>query len=475
MKREYYPTDSLPAWLRLNGVTANGVAFQKLGSAENDADKGNAIVATESRTSKESDTQPEVLLRVPSDLVLSLEAVHGYAKYDEHLRQVLEAVDMPLHIGVSNPWTEYVKFFPSSFPLPTFYSAEELELLRGTSLAVAVEEKAASLEREYEHIRHSTEGIHWCQQCWWDEKSGTFSMDDWRYIDAAYRSRMVDLPGSGHSMVPCIDMANHVAGKDVKALYDVDLDGNAILQLRWGQSIQLGDEVTISYGDEKSASEMLFSYGFLPEHLPGTKQVVLDMALPDDDPLGVAKNMFCRSTPGLKLSTEDSLDQDSPAAATSNVTWDSPLVWWACVNEEDGLYIGVAQKTDGTKELEATWKGEKIQSPDQLQGLLAADPLWDIFQLRAAVLVLERVENQLSLLHQTEQVLENLRENQDLFETLFRPEVLGLVSQLRKVEGALLRRVAESLMDQRTELLESETVLAYLTQQSQVEDVEDFS
>jgi hypothetical protein len=153
---------------------------------------------------------------------------------------------MSQRIGVSSPWTEYVKFFPSSFPLLTFYSAEELELLRGTSLEDAVEEKAASLEREYEHLRHSTEWISWCQQCWWDEKTGKFSMDDWRYIDAAYRSRMVDLPGSGHSMVPCIDMANHVAGPDVRALYDVDSDGNAILQLRWGQSIQPGDEVTIS-------------------------------------------------------------------------------------------------------------------------------------------------------------------------------------------------------------------------------------
>lgn len=192
---------------------------------------------------------------------------------------------------------------------------------------------------------------------------------------------------------------------------------------------------------------MLFSYGFLPGDLSETKQVILDMALPDDDPLGVAKNMFCRNTPGIKLSTEDSLDQGLPATA-SNVTWDSPLVWWACVNEEDGVYIGVAQKTDGTKELEATWKGEKIQSPDQLQGLLAADPLWEIFQLRAAVLVLERVETQLSLLHQTEQIVENLRENQDLFETLFRPEVLGLASQLRRVEGALLQRVVENLLDQ---------------------------
>lgn len=92
MKREYYPTDSLPAWLRLNGVTANGVAFQKLGSAENDADKGTAIVATKSKTSKESDTEPEVLLRVPPDLVLSLEAAHGYAKIDENFREVLDAV-----------------------------------------------------------------------------------------------------------------------------------------------------------------------------------------------------------------------------------------------------------------------------------------------------------------------------------------------------------------------------------------------
>lgn len=92
MKREYYPTDSLPAWLRLNGVAANGVAFQKLGSAVNGADKGTAIVATEARTSKESDTEPEILLQVPSELVLSLETVHGYAKSDQHLREVLEAV-----------------------------------------------------------------------------------------------------------------------------------------------------------------------------------------------------------------------------------------------------------------------------------------------------------------------------------------------------------------------------------------------
>jgi hypothetical protein len=149
-------------------------------------------------------------------------------------------------IGISNPWTEYVRFLPPSFPLPTFYTAEEQELLRGTSLTEALDAKFASLEREFEQLRQATEGIAWCQRSWWDEKTGALTIDDWKYVDAAYRSRMLDLPGSGLSMVPCIDMANHGSGDGVKALYDADSERNAVLQLRWGKALQPGEEVTIS-------------------------------------------------------------------------------------------------------------------------------------------------------------------------------------------------------------------------------------
>lgn len=152
--------------------------------------------------------------------------------------------DTQRQIGLSSPWTEYIKFFPPSFPLPTSYSDEEQQLLRGTSLAAVIEAKNLSLEREFSHLRESTESIKWCRECWWDEE--IFNEDDWKYVDAAYRSRMVDLPGSGHAMVPCIDMANHVSGSDVRALYDADTDGNAILQLCWGKTMRPGDEVTIS-------------------------------------------------------------------------------------------------------------------------------------------------------------------------------------------------------------------------------------
>lgn len=131
--------------------------------------------------------------------------------------------------------------------MPTFYTTEEKELLRGTSLAEALDAKFASLEREFDQLRDATEGIPWCQQTWWDESSSALTLDDWRYVDAAYRSRMLDIPRSGLAMVPCIDMANHTSGDGVKALYEADSNGDAILQLRWGKTLQPGDEVTISW------------------------------------------------------------------------------------------------------------------------------------------------------------------------------------------------------------------------------------
>ena len=149
-------------------------------------------------------------------------------------------------IGLSNPWTEYVKFMPSSIPLPTFYTDEELELLRGTSLQSAVDAKIAALEQELSHLQQSTNQISWCQKYWWDEDTGRLTLDDWKYVDAVYRSRMLDLPGHGHSMVPCIDMANHAPEDSVKALYEKDAEGNAVLQLRSGKKLSANEEVTIS-------------------------------------------------------------------------------------------------------------------------------------------------------------------------------------------------------------------------------------
>jgi hypothetical protein len=42
------------------------------------------------------------------------------------------------NVGLSNPWTEYVKMLPGEVPVPTMWSEEERIMLVGTSLEVCM-------------------------------------------------------------------------------------------------------------------------------------------------------------------------------------------------------------------------------------------------------------------------------------------------------------------------------------------------
>ena len=78
MHRETLPVDQLAAWSRLNNVEFNGVKITIV-----QGNRGSGLVTTAERSNP--------LLRIPNDLILSLETVWVYAKSDKHLRQVLEA------------------------------------------------------------------------------------------------------------------------------------------------------------------------------------------------------------------------------------------------------------------------------------------------------------------------------------------------------------------------------------------------
>lgn len=102
MKRESLPLKTLPAWAKLNGIILDGVAFRHIQSSENNNDttgKGAAVVATQEKTSTGNgepgsgrDSRAKILIKIPLDMVLSLEGVGNYAKSDRFLREVLEGV-----------------------------------------------------------------------------------------------------------------------------------------------------------------------------------------------------------------------------------------------------------------------------------------------------------------------------------------------------------------------------------------------
>lgn len=147
----------------------------------------------------------------------------------------LQGVD---RIGTKSPWTEYVQFL-SPVPLPTCWSENKLLFLEGTSLTTATTAKLGSLEREFEHFRSVTLKIDWCRTIWWDDNNLTFQ--EWLLVDAWYRSRVLELPNLGPSMVPILDFCNH--SMEANARYDVDVDGNVNLTLN--ENAKDSQEITI--------------------------------------------------------------------------------------------------------------------------------------------------------------------------------------------------------------------------------------
>ncbi|CAI6332648.1 unnamed protein product [Periconia digitata] len=449
--------EGLPRWANFNGIRFAGI---KIGPLPGFEERGSTVISSSKLVSGEAGA----LLTVPKELILSRQNIELFAKSDHHLRELLQSLDdfgrttrgavliflllqaticCPdvSNVGVHNPLTEYIKFLPDEL-LPTFWTEEEKDLLAGTTLEPAVRAKLNSLLREFESVRTATAGIRWCAQHWWDEDVGLVTFDDWMRLDAMYRSRALEFPGVGDAMVPGIDMANHASGEATAALYETDGDGNGVLLLRDGKEIHPGGEVTITYGDEKGACESIFSYGFLEDSLDSAKVMFLDLKIPDDDPLAPAKAYVNNAAPGFRLFDKD-----------GRIEWESDFIWLVIINEEDGLDFKVKQTIDGKREVQCFWNEQELGGVLKLHEQLKETAFWDVFQLRATVLVQNRVEEQIDALRAT---------GDPVTTATVRYGPQELASKLRALELSMLQKAMKTLDNEKAKLLDSETVQRYL-------------
>ena len=347
----------------------------------------------------------------------------------------MSSPDMPDKIGVSNPWSEYIKFVPAETSLPTFWTDAERQCLWGTSLENHLAAKIKALDSEFADFRKATESIEWCRR-WWDPDPGCLSVEDWKTVDSIHRSRSMDFSQYGLCLVPVMDMANHDSLFSYKALYTIDKSTrDAQLTLEFGQSIEPGDEVTIMYGFERGAADSIFSYGFIEPGLYNAISIFLAIEPPANDPLALAKMAALDLEPGIKVSMLQSANR---------ATWISGFVWAMCLNEEDGLNIQVVQTVEGKRELELSWKGTKIMGQEDLEMRLKADRLYNLFLLRGYSMVHERVETEVEARTQL-----HFRPKQDKL-----PEgidassrVWQLAEDLRRLEGLLLQKAVHDFYE----------------------------
>ncbi|ETS82245.1 hypothetical protein PFICI_07247 [Pestalotiopsis fici W106-1] len=441
-----------------------------------DSERGNHFRPTRDLGTDEGNEEPPLLLTVPKDMVLSAEAIQQYAKVDKNFRDIYDAAghqshrmdtllflllqyiysspDFQGHKGGASSWTWYFDVLPSRIPVPTMWSDEQLIYLRGTSLEDAVPAKLQALGREFDLVRTETEKIPFWREFVHDKE--IITAGDWIYLDALYRSRTLELPRSGESMVPILDMVNHSA--DANAYFDETEDGEVRLHIRRGHSIRAslpeysltggGDEITIDYGQGKSAAEMLFSYGFIE---PGTsaKSLMLQLEAMDDDPLAKAKLLLYHNHEGApRLKIEDS-DDGVP-------TWSAPFVYLMCLNEDDGIEFRVLQTVDGDRQLKLFWQDEDVTAKvADFESLIQGHELEPIFRLRATMVILSLLGAQMENLTAP---IDYAMEQSD--PGSFSPT--ASILQLRGAELDLLSRTLAVLEEQRDGLVENDRVKAYL-------------
>jgi hypothetical protein len=180
------------------------------------------------------------------------------------------------------------------------------------------------------------------------------------------------------------------------------------------------------YGDDKGACESIFSYGFLEDSISSAKVMFLDLEIPDDDPLRPAKIFVSTAAPGFRIFEKDDA-----------VDWESDFIWLIVVNEEDGLDFRIRQTTDGKREIQAFWQERELSDTSKIHEYLQEGPTLDVFQLRATVLLQDRVERQMEMIHATQNPPNS---------TSVRGVPKKLAERLRRLEFEMLER-AEMVLD----------------------------
>jgi hypothetical protein len=334
-------------------------------------------------------------------------------------------------VGVSNPWTEYLQFLPETVLVPTLWTEEERLLLRGTSLEAAVNAKISALDAEFGLIMDKSSGIAGWNELLWE--GGAVSFTDWIRLDALYRSRCLELPRSGESMVPCLDMINHSATPS--AYYEENSKDEVVLLPRPGIPIPRGDEITISYGDAKSAAEMLFSYGFIDAQSTADS-LVLPLSPFPDDPLAKAKLVAFGQAPKIHVAREGGSAPEGP------IRWASDFAYLMCVNEEDGLEFRVLQQTDGARQLRVFWQDADVTDrTSDFESLIRTHPLSAIIRLRVVTVVQEALGAQLER-------LQSSTPPDAAPSSLQREACFRAALTLREIETDILERAIEALEEE---------------------------
>ncbi|KAJ2357693.1 hypothetical protein IWW50_003979 [Coemansia erecta] len=159
--------------------------------------------------------------------------------------------------GTESFWHPYISILPCEFHTPLFFTDSELELLRGTPMAYAVEDRRQLLRAEHEELMQRVPetaippSVLTFENYLW--AAGVVSS---RAFTESLVSGTKDTDGETSVLLPLLDMMNHRPLTRISWIID-----DSCIGFRSGAAIGKGCEVVNNYGG-KSNEELLLGYGF---------------------------------------------------------------------------------------------------------------------------------------------------------------------------------------------------------------------
>lgn len=160
--------------------------------------------------------------------------------------------------------------------------------------------------------------------------------------------------------------------------------------------------------------------------MESARELFLDISIPEDDPLRVAKAATCKTAPGFKI-----------VDAGSSIEWHGDFIWLSCVNEEDGLEFAIAQTVDGDRELKPLWKDGAMPEIEKFRDTLEHEEMWPVYHLRATSILQERVAEQLQAMYEAEEEVQGTASD---LNSGIRDRPRSLTLKLRALETDLLEK-----------------------------------
>ena len=251
----------------------------------------------------------EVVLSVPFRLCISVESImvsHLKVIFEDN-PDLLQYPDEVMAIAIMNAiddptstWYSHVQTMPDSFNTPLFWSATDVEYLKGSIVYHLVGMMRKRMTADWESIHEPISRNY-------PQFLGSANIDKYMWTMSAIYSRAVDIirhSAPARCIPPLIDMGNHNP-------HDVDDSIESLLYLDKSDTVCIvnsteksrGEEIYVMYGHYPN-SKLLYSYGFVVDGNP-YRAIDLWPRLPSSCVKAAEKQQLLRSHP---LTAEQTFD-----------------------------------------------------------------------------------------------------------------------------------------------------------------------